>query len=146
MAAGLTATAFNWSASASKTINSSSDVVSDAITLQAGTQRAVVVVAADNQGTPASGDTVEISYEVTVGDVLGDSGDDYTTAKGSKTFQSLGTINTYGTDSWGEDPGRGAWEIPLVPGAKAVKLVMVAAQAGSRNIVVRAMLSEWAAA
>lgn len=147
MAAGRTSTALQWSASSSKTINSATAVLSDAFTFAAGTVSAVVTISADNQGTPASGDTVDIAFAYTTGDVLGDSGDDYDTTEHAQIFGYGRTLDTYGSNAPGEDPAR--ITVPVPPeliAAKGFKLVLTAAQAASRNIVVRAMISEQAVA
>lgn len=125
-----------WSAAAAVTLNAANVVWSDAVTFDATDIAGGLVVSADNAGTPASGDTVEVWAAYTTGDVLGDSGDDYATAEHAVY---LGLLDTFPTNTPGEDPARRA--MPLdVQSFKGVRIGVYAAQAASRNIVVSARL------
>lgn len=110
---------------------------SDAVLFDATDVAAVVQVSADNAGTPASGDTVDVYAKFTAGDVLGDSGDDYDT---NEFAVFLGRLDTYGTNVPGEDPVRATFSLNAFIGAKGVKLSVEGPQVASRNIVVRAQI------
>lgn len=138
MAITQTSTALTFSSSASVTISANTQADSDAYTFDATAIGAGVVVSVDNQGTPASGDYIDLYAKFTTGDVLGDTGDDYET---DEHAAYLGRIDTFGTNTPGEDPAR-KW-YPLFPlGAKGFKLSYKANQAATRNLVLRAMVSE----
>jgi hypothetical protein len=135
MASSRSSTAVTWSASASVTISSATAVTSDAVTFNVEDWSASVQVDANNAGTPASGDYVDVYAAYTAGDVLGDSSSDYDTTEHA-TF--LGRLNTYATDTPGEDPARATFPLDTAP--LGCKIICVAPQAASRNIVVRAMV------
>lgn len=125
-----------WSAADSKTVSAATIQWSDAITLNAEDWAAALEINADNAGTPASGDTCDVYVGWSVGDVLGDSGDDFPT---DEYGEFLCRLDTYGTNSPGEDPARCV--VPLaVAGKKALKIGVICAQAATRNITVRARL------
>ena len=131
-----------WSSAASVTLNTANLTWSDAITFDATDVAGGVVVSADNQGTPASGDTMEVWAAYTAGDVLGDTGDDYATDEHA-TY--LGTLDTYASNTPGEDPARKA--IPLdVASFKGCKIGVKAPQGATRNIVARVRLQTQRAA
>lgn len=109
--------------------------VSDALALNVEDWDAELVINADNAGTPASGDTVDIYIHYSAGDVLGDSGDDYPT---NEYAEFLCRLDTYGSNAPGEDPARRA--IPIRTAAKAIKLSAEGPQVASRNITLRARL------
>ena len=120
-------TSFLWSGASSKTVNSSTPVVSDAITLNDGDLLVDVTVRADNQGTPASGDVA--NNAIAVGD-----GTNFDTTEHVLTFGYLFTLDTYGTNDPGEDPA----QLTLPARCKAgqqIKLVTTCPQAASRSIV-----------
>lgn len=133
MASSRNETQVTWSSAASVTLSGSAAQASDAFTYNAEDWQAGVLVSADNQGTPASGDVVSVWAAYTAGDVLGDSGSDYETDEHA-TF--LGTLNTYGSDNPGEDPARRFF--PLDTAALGFKLIVSSPNAGTRNVVVRA--------
>lgn len=135
-------TALTWSSAASLTMNAATVFASDAFSFDATTIGASIAVSADNQGTPASGDTVTFYLAYTSGDLLGDTGDDYDT---NEHAIPIGVVDTYATNTPGEDPARRTLILPsTVP--KGAKLLAVAPQAASRNIVIRARLTEQRAA
>lgn len=135
--ASITEISITWSTAASTTVSSATPVTSDAAGLTAGDVEYILQVSADNAGTPASGDTCKVYIARTTGDILGDSGDDYDTTEHA---EYVGMLDTYGTNTPGEDPARGSWPVDLA-GAKNVKVIVECAQAASRNIVCRARLS-----
>lgn len=134
MAATVNEAQFTWSSASSKTLSSSSRSDSDAITLNAADSAASVQISADNAGTPASGDVLNVYAKYSNGDILEDSSDDYDTDKGAEL---LGQMDTYSTA--GEDPIRRTFPLRVF-GKKGVKISVDAPQAGTRNIVVRARL------
>lgn len=122
-----------WSSSNSVTVTSATPVASDAFAFDAEDWEADLHVYADNQGTPAAGDTADFYIAYTSGDILGDSGDDYATTEHA---EFLCRLDTYATNTPGEDPaGR---IVPLRTAGKGFKVIAVCAQAATRNVVVRA--------
>lgn len=137
MASSVNETGLTWDAgSNSKTVSSSTVVWTDAATLNAEDWDGSVQVSADNAGTPASGDVCDVYAAWSNGDILGDSGDDFDTVEHA---QFLGRLDTYGTNTPGEDPARRTFTLSL-SGKKALKIGVSCPQAGTRNIVVRARL------
>jgi hypothetical protein len=136
MASSVNETGITWSAAASISLNSTSRFDSDAVTLNVEDWDASLQVSADNSGTPASGDVVDVYVLWTNGDILGDSGDDYDTAEHA---EFLCRLDTFSTNTPGEDPARRT--VPLsVSGKKAFKVSAVAAQGGTRAVTFRARL------
>lgn len=137
MASSRVQTQVTWSSANSITLNSSSAQTSDAFAWNAEDWDADLMVSADNSGTPASGDYVDVWIAYTCGDVLGDSGDDYDTTEHA-TY--LGRLDTYGTNTPGEDPARKTF-VGISTANKGFKIIAQGPQAGSRNVVIRAMVS-----
>lgn len=135
----LTQTQILWSSASSKSLNSTSRFDSDPVTVAAGEIVHKLQIRADNSGTPASGDTVDVYIVLTTGDILGDSGDDYGTAEHAVWVAKL---DTYGTNTPGEDPADTTIDITnVVRGAKGYKISAVAAQGGTRAITFYARIS-----
>lgn len=134
MASSRVSTAITWSSSASVTISSATAVASDAFTFNVEDWDAAIEVNADNSSTPASGDYVDVFVAYTAGDVLGDSGNDYDTVKHATP---LGRLNTYSTEG-GEDPARATF--PILGAPLGFQLILSAPNAGTRNVVCRAMV------
>jgi hypothetical protein len=130
-----------FSASSSITVSSNTQADSDAFSFDATTIMAGIVVSADNAGTPASGDYVDFYWKSSTGDVLGDSANDYETDEHA-TY--LGRVDTVAANTPGEDPARKYFELPV--GATAGKLSYKCNQAATRNIVLRARITEVRAA
>lgn len=126
-----------WSAASSKTVSANTIQWSDAITLNVEDWEASLTVNADNAGTPASGDTCDVYVAWSNGDVLGDTGNDYDS---DEHAQFVGRLDTYATNTPGEDPARRTWSLN-VSGKTALKIGVTCAQAATRNIVVRARLN-----
>jgi hypothetical protein len=125
-----------WSSASSISLNSASRFDSDAISLNIEDWDAALQVSADNSGTPASGDTVDVYVKWTTGDVLGDSSDDYDT---DEHAEFVCRLDTFSTNTPGEDPARKTVTID-VSGKKGFKVSAVAAQGASRAITFRARL------
>lgn len=138
MASSRTETQVTWSAASSITLSSATQTDSDAFTLNAETYRLAVQLSADNAGTPASGDVVNVYLKRSSGDILGDSGDDYDT---NEHAEFLCQLDTFGTNIPGEDPARRTID-GLPTAAGKYKISVAAPQAASRNIVVRARIVE----
>jgi hypothetical protein len=136
MASTINQTQVLWGAAASKTVNVSTLVWSDAVTLNIEDWDGSLQVSADNAGTPASGDTCAIYVAWSNGDILGDSSDDFDTDEHAE-FVAL--LDTYPTNTPGEDPVRRTFPLG-VSGKVSMKVGVQCAQAATRNIVVRARL------
>jgi len=131
-----------WSATASKTLTVATPVASDAFTFDATCIGGTIAVSADNQGTPAAGDTVTFYIAYTSGDLLGDTGDDYDT---DEHAIPIGVVDTLASNTPGEDPVRKTLILPTsIP--KGAKLIAISPNAATRNIVIRARLTEQRAA
>lgn len=133
MASSRPETGITWSSAASVTLSSATASTSDAFSYNLEDWDAELAVHVDNAGTPASGDVVNVRVAYSGGNIDGSAGDDYATTEHA---ESVGRLDTWSTNSPGEDPA--LLVVPLRTGAKALKLVVDAPQAASRNIVVRA--------
>ena len=122
-----------WSSASSVTVSSATVVWSDAFSYNVEDWDAELQVNADNAGTPASGDTCSVYVAYTTGDILGDTGDDFSSAEHSEFVMML---DTYATNTPGEDPANRT--SPLRTAPKAFKVGVSCPNAASRNIVVRA--------
>ncbi len=120
-----------WSSSNSVSVSSGSNSTSDAHNISATAIDLSVELKADNDGTPASGDTVDFYVLPTVGDPDGASSDEYATA-GHAIFLARLDTNT-------EDPA--ITVARLNPTVKSVKIRAVNNSAG-RAITVSAALYE----
>lgn len=114
--------------------NSATWNLSDAFQLAAGDWQGKIQLWSDNQGTPASGDTVEWRLLATLGSVDGSAGDDYVNADNGK-FIAL-------HDTYNNDDGNGVvmsvHDIDATP--DYYKLAVRAATGATRNVKVRAMI------
>jgi hypothetical protein len=104
---------------------------------------AAITISADNAGTPAAGDILDVYVKYTTGDILGDTGDDYDT---SEHAEYLGRLDTVAANTPGEDPVRRTFSLSHMIGAKGLIVSVEAPQAASRNIVVRARMGTQRAA
>lgn len=143
MAITTTQTQVTWSSASSVTVSSATESVSDVYTLDQTCVGASISLSADNAGTPVSGDTAIFRLQWTNGDILGDTGNDYDT---SKHAQYLTTLDTYATNTPGEDPARRTLPISIPQGAIGFKVAVTCANAATRNIVIRARVGEQRAA
>jgi len=137
MANSIVETQITWAAASSKTVSANTIQWSDAYPCDVTDFTGNIQINADNAGTPASGDTCDVYVAFTTGDILGDSGDDFDT---DEHAQFLGRLDTYASNTPGEDPARRSFEVEL-SGKKAFKVGVICAQASTRNIVVRARLT-----
>jgi hypothetical protein len=135
MASSRVETQITWSAASSLSISSASNSTSDAFTFDASDWAAAIQLSADNNGTPASGDTVDFYILWTSGDILGDTGSDYDTVEHAPR---LCRLDTYATNSPGEDPARVT--IPLDNIAALGGKIYAVNNSAGRAITVRARL------
>jgi hypothetical protein len=136
MAITHTQTQVTWSAASSLTVASATEAVSDAVTIDSTCVALSIQVSADNAGTPASGDTAVWRIQWST-----DGGTNYDT---SEHAQYLTTLDTYATNTPGEDPARRTVDVP--PTATKFKLAVTCANAATRNVVVTARVDEQRAA
>ena len=132
MASSRNETQITWSAASSLSVSSAATSTSDAFTFNIEDWDAVVQLSADNDGTPASGDTVDFYVAYTSGDILGDSGSDYDTTEHATWVARLDTV---AANTPGEDPARVT--VPINTAALGLKIVAKNNSAG-RAITVRA--------
>lgn len=133
MASSRVETQIQWSAADSVSLNSTSAFTSDAFTFNAEDYGAELAISADNSGTPASGDYVDVYIAYTCGDVLGDTGSDYTTIEHA---EPVARLDTYGANTPGEDPARTT--VPIRKNALGFKVIAQANQGGTRAVTFRA--------
>jgi len=136
-----TQTQVTWSAASSVTVSSATEVVSDAMTVDQSCVNLSLSISVDNQGTPASGDVATFRIQWTNGDILGDTGDDFDT---SEHATYVAQLDTYSTNTPGEDPARKTIEVPKL--GTSYKLGVTCPNAATRNMVVRARMNEQRAA
>ena len=134
-------TQVTWAAANTKSVTSATEVVSDIVTLDPTCVALTITVSADNAGTPASGDTAVWRIQWSTGDVLADTGDDYDT---SEHAMYLTTLDTYATNTPGEDPARRSVPVPV--NAQKFKLACTCINAGTRNVTIAARIEEQRAA
>jgi hypothetical protein len=137
MAITRTQTQITWSSASSITVSSATEVVSDQFTVDDTTVLLSLQLSANNAGTPASGDTAVFRIQWSNGDILGDTGNDFDT---SEHAQYLATLDTYSTNTPGENPARRTIEI--TPVAKYFKVGVACANAATRNITVHVRADE----
>ncbi len=122
-----------WSSASPKALNTTSRVDSDVVTISADAVSASLAVTCDNQGTPASGDYVDLWIKWSV-----DGGTTYAT---DEHAQYLGRIDTYGSNDPGEDPATRVYTL-MVSGKQKFKLEAKANQGSSRTINLSAVYNE----
>ena len=137
MAASIVETQVTWASASSKTVSAATIQWSDSMSCTVLDDAYQLQISADNAGTPASGDTCVVYVARTTGDILGDTGNDYDTDEHGEWVM---TLDTYATNTPGEDPARKTVPVDL-RGCTGYKVGVVCAQAATRNIVVRARMS-----
>jgi hypothetical protein len=137
MAITRTQTQITWSSASSVTVSSATEVVSDQFTIDDTTVLLSLQLSANNAGTPASGDTAIFRIQWSNGDILGNTGNDFDT---SEHAQYLATLDTYSTNTPGENPARRTIEI--TPVAKYFKVGVICANAATRNITLHVRADE----
>lgn len=116
-----------------KALNSTAYFDSDAIMFSANATDCFLQVKVDNQGTPASGDTVDVFLRASL-----DGGTTYDT---DEHMLPLMRLDTYATNTPGEDPATKTIALD-VRGIPQCKFVFRAAQGGTRTINVSAQVNE----
>lgn len=113
----------------SKSVSAGGTATSDALTIPADVVQIAIESKADNDGTPASGDTITMRLLATLGDPDADpdSADEYATSNATSPLCVL--------DTFGADPSINVAGVSIVP--SAIKLHATNASAG-RAITVSA--------
>lgn len=125
--------ALQWSASSTKSLTSNTTrEASDAKTIHADAVSASLQVKADNSGTPASGDTVDLWIAWSP---------DASSYDTEEHAQYLGRLDTYGSNDPGEDPALKSYTL-RVSGKQSFKLLARGNQAASRNVTLSAIYNE----
>ena len=120
-----------WSAANSVSVAASGNATSDAFSFDAASLLAMITLKADNNGTPASGDTVTFYLLYTTGDPDGTGADEYdTTTQGTP----LAVVDTSVSD-----PAQVT--VQVCPSAKGGK-IYAKNNAGSNGITVSATMYE----
>jgi hypothetical protein len=125
-----------WASASSLTISAATEATSDTVTLDSTCVALSIQMSADNLGTPASGDTAVWRIQWST--------DGGTTFDTSEHAQYLTTLDTFATNTPGEDPARRTIDVP--PTATKFKLAVTCANAATRNVTVTARIDEQRAA
>lgn len=128
-----------WSSATSITVNSNTQADSDTMSVDATTTAIGMVIHVDNQGAPATGDYIDIYLKPNVGDVSAGTGNDFATDEHA-TF--LCRLNTFSTDSPGEDPARVYVELPVAMTSFKLSHKYASAAPATRSLVLRARYHE----
>ena len=120
-----------WSSANSVSVSAGGSQASDAFSFSATAFDAMVTLKADNNGTPASGDSVDLYYLPTAGDPDGASADEYPADDTNGIF--LARLDTYA-----EDPCVATLTIPVAKGGK----LYAKSNAASNSITVSACINE----
>ena len=124
--------ALQWSASSTKSLNSTSRFDSDAKAINADAHTVVLQITCDNSGTPASCDYVDNWIKWS---------SDGSTFDTDEHAEYLGRLDTYGSNDPGEDPCTKTYEIAAV-GKQSYKLTSKANQGGTRAVTISAVHNE----
>jgi hypothetical protein len=121
-----------WSSSDSVSVSAGSNQTSDAITLSTACYDAMITMKADNAGTPASGDTVEIYALQSCGDPDGASATEYPADEDDGVL--LAVLDTYANDPMIKTVG--------LPGGAPFIKIFAKSNASSNSITVSACINE----
>lgn len=125
--------ALTWSASSTVTLNNNTTrFASDARAIDATAIAATLRVLADNAGTPASGDVVDLWIAWSP---------DGTNFDTEEHAMKLGQLDTVAANTPGEDPAAKTYRLP-VNGSQSFKLIANAPQSATRNITLSAIYNE----
>lgn len=124
-----------WSSADSKSVAAGGTESSDLISVNQNAVAGLLVVKADNEGTPAAGDTIDVYILENAGDPDGSGSDEFSTPGHARFIGEL--------DTNVEDPAILARDIPM--SAKSLKLY-VESNASSNSITVSACIYEQRAA
>lgn len=135
MGLGRTEQQVTWAAANTKTLNSATRVDSDEIPIDLSVVAISISVRCDNQGTPASGDVLNVYVKWTNGDLdAGGGANDYDS---DEYAMPLMVLDTYATNTPGEDPATRT--LPIDPNmGKAFKLSVDSPNAATRNMLLAA--------
>jgi hypothetical protein len=129
-----TAVAFGGTSTMStpKGLSSTNRFIFDAITVHADAVSAALTVTLDNQGTPASGDYVDLQIAWSA---------DGTSFDSDEHAMYLPRMDTFGTNDPGEDPCTRTFTLH-VSGKQKFKLLAKANQGGTRTVNLSAIYNE----
>lgn len=122
-----------WSASSTKSLNSTARFDSDAVPVNADAVQGALQVTCDNNGTPATGDYVDLWIKWSL-----DGGTTYDT---DEHAMYLGRIDTVSANDPGEDPATRTYTLS-VGARRNFKLTAKANQGGTRAITISAIYNE----
>lgn len=125
-------TAILWSAASTKSLSTASRVDSDAQTIHADAVQGSIQVTADNSGTPAAGDVVNVYIKWSA---------DASTYDTDEHALPLGVLDTVTANDPGEDPATRTFTLN-VSGKRSFKLSAAAPQGASRAITLSAIYNE----
>ena len=135
-----TQTQVTWSAASTLAVTSATEVVSDAMTIDATCVNLSLSLYA-SAATSGSGDTAVWRIRWSTGDVKADTGDDYDTAEHA---QFLAKLDCYTTSTPGENPSQVTVSVPRA--ANKYKLACVCAGAATHTMTIAARMNEQRAA
>lgn len=121
-----------WSASSTKSLNSTSRFDSDAVSINADAVTASLQVKVDNSGTPASGDYVDCWIK------WSPDASEYDT---DENAMYLFRLDTVAANDPGEDPATRTITLNI-SGKQSFKLVSKANQGGTRAVTISAIYNE----
>lgn len=124
--------AIQWSASSTKSLNTTGRFDSDAVSIHADAVQASLQVKVDNSGTPASNDVVDVWIKWSA------DGTEYDT---DEHAMYLGRLDTVAANDPGEDPATRTFTLN-VSGKQSFKLTSRAFQGGTRAITISAIYNE----
>lgn len=138
MSLGRTEQQVTWSAANTKTLSAATRADSDAVTIDSSVVGISLSVRCDNQGTPASGDVLNVYIKWSNGDLdAGGGADDFDSDEYAMFWAQL---DTYATNTPGEDPCTRT--LPLDPMmGKAFKLSVDSPNAATRNMLLAARMT-----
>lgn len=122
-----------WSSNSTQTLsNNTTRYASDARSIDATAIAATLRVLADNAGTPAAGDVVDLWIAWSP---------DGTNFDTEEHAMPLGRLDTVAANDPGEDPAAKTYRLPI-NGAQSFKLIARAPQSATRNITLSAIYNE----
>ena len=133
-------TQVTWSSASTLSVTSATEVVSDAMTVDASCINLSFTLYA-TVGTSGAGDTATFRIRWSTGDVKNDSGDDYDTAEHA-TF--ITRLDCYTSNTPGENPAQITVVVPR--GASKYKIACSCPNAATHNMTIAARMNEQRAA
>jgi hypothetical protein len=120
-----------WSSSNSVSVSAGSSQTSDAVTFSSAAFEGMVTLKANNNSTPASGDTVDFYALLSCGDPDGAGGDEYPNDDSDGIFLAR-------LDTNADDPAIATVGVPIAKGVK----IYAKSNASSNGITVSACINE----